>query len=206
MHTDGTGQADMNFWFDAWHSLTPAQGTILGGVFVLLAGIVAFGTGALNRRSEAKRFHYEEMKALYSQALRIGRDLELLKALPPQDRSSILTEKVDAMQRVISELALTGNYKTADLAIAYQYQQSVQLAGWTRKVESDVGLPDQIRKWFHSLADEERAALRRYQDVNINRRDVVQAVRKELALYVPVWSRHRRVLRKAIKTKRYALN
>ena len=65
----------MNFWFDAWHSLTPAQGTILGGVFVLLAGIVAFGTGALNRRSEAKRFHYEEMKALYSQALRIGRDL-----------------------------------------------------------------------------------------------------------------------------------
>jgi hypothetical protein len=133
VHTDGTGQADMNFWFDAWHSLTPAQGTILGGVFVLLAGIVAFGTGALNRRSEAKRFHYEEMKALYSQALRIGRDLELLKALPPQDRSSILTEKVDAMQRVISELALTGNYKTADLAIAYQYQQSVQLAGWTRE-------------------------------------------------------------------------
>ena len=47
----------MNFWFDAWHSLTPAQGTILGGVFVLMAGIVAFGTGALNRRSEAKRFN-----------------------------------------------------------------------------------------------------------------------------------------------------
>ena len=109
----------MNFWFDAWHSLTPAQGTILGGVFVLMAGIVAFGTGALDRRSRAKRFHYEEMKALYSQALRIGRDLELLKALPPQDRNAILTEKVDAMQRVISELALTGNYKTADLAIAY---------------------------------------------------------------------------------------
>ena len=45
-----------------------------------MAGIVAFGTGSLNRRSEAKRFHYEEMKALYAEALRIGRDLELLKA------------------------------------------------------------------------------------------------------------------------------
>jgi hypothetical protein len=110
------------------------------------------------------------------------------------------------MQRVISELALTGNYRTADLAIAYTYQQSVQLAGWTREVESDVGLPEQIQKWFDSLTDEEQAALRNYQDVNINRRDVVQAVRKELALYLPEWSRHRRVLRKTIKAKRFALN
>src|SRR6185312_5004058 len=141
------GQADMNFWFDAWHSLTPAQGTILGGVFVLLAGIVAFGTGALDRRSRSKRFHYEEMKALYSQALRIGRDLELLKAVAPQDRYKILAEKVDAMQKVISELALTGNYQTADLAIAYTYQQCVQLATWSRDVEDDVGWPAQFQKW-----------------------------------------------------------
>jgi hypothetical protein len=56
------------------------------------------------------------------------------------------------------------------------------------------------------MTDEERAALLKYQNVNINRRDVVQAVREELALYVPVWSRHRRVMRKTIEAKRFALN
>ncbi len=131
----------MDWWLDFWQNLTPPQGTVIGGMFVLVAGIVAFGTGSLNRRSEAKRFHYEELKTLYAEALRIGRDLELLKAVPPDDREKILTETVPAMQQVISELALTGNYQVADLAIAYMYQQSVQLAGWTRDVESDGDLP-----------------------------------------------------------------
>jgi hypothetical protein len=196
----------MDWWFNIWHNLTPAQGTIIGGAFVLCAGIIAFGTGALERRSQHMRFHYEEMKTLYAEALKIGRDLEVIKAIPPDDRSPILTEKVDAMQQVISQLALTGNFQTADLAIAYTYQQSVQLAGWAREVERDVGWPDQFQKWVESLTEEERAALKRYGDVNINRRDVVQAVRQELASYVPVWSRHRRVLRKTIEAKRFALN
>ena len=56
------------------------------------------------------------------------------------------------------------------------------------------------------MTEEERAALKKYQDVNINRRDVVQALRQELASYVPVWSRHRRVMRKTIEPKRFALN
>jgi hypothetical protein len=98
------------------------------------------------------------MKALYSQALRIGRDLELLKAVAPEDRDKILAEKVDAMQRMISELALTGNYRTADFAIAYTYQQSVQLAAWSREFENDVGWPDQFQKWLDNMTDEERAA------------------------------------------------
>ena len=176
------------------------------GAFVLLAGVIAFGTGALERRSKHKRFHYEEMKTLYAQALTIGRDLELLKALPPDDRRKILTEKADAMDRVISELALTGSYPTADLAIAYTYQQSVQLAQWARQVERDVGWPDQFQKWFDNMTEEERTALKKYANAKINRRDVVQAAREELALYVPVWSRHRRVLQQTIKVKRFALN
>jgi|SRR5271165_242101 hypothetical protein len=196
----------MSGWSDLWHNVTPGQGTLLGGAFVLFAGIIAFSTGSLDRRSEQKRFHYEEMKTLYAQALRIGRDLEVLKALPPDDRDPILTEKVDAMQHVISELALTGSYQTADLAIAYMYQQSVQLAGWSREVESDVGWPEQFQKWVESLTEEERDGLKKYADVNINRRDVVQAVRQELRLYVPMWSRHRRVLRETIEAKRFALN
>ncbi|HZN80394.1 MAG TPA: hypothetical protein VFC01_11995 [Mycobacterium sp.] len=196
----------MTEWFDIWRNLTPGQGTLFGGAFVLCAGILTFGTGSLDRKSRAKRLFYEEMKALYAQALRIGRDLELLKAVPPDGREKIVTEKIDAMQKVISELALTGNYQTADLAIAYTYQQSVQLAVWSREVEHDIGLPDQVRRWLDNMTDEELAALKEYGNVRIDRRDVVEALRAELALYVPRWSRYRRVMRRPLHVDRYVLN
>jgi hypothetical protein len=196
----------MNGWINFWHNMTPGQGTLIGGAFVVLAGVIAFGTGALDRRSEHKRFHYEEMKALYAEALRIGRDLELLKPLPPEARREVLTEKAEAIDRVISELALTGNYQTADLAIAYAYQQSVQLGEWVRQVETDNGLTDRIQMWLNNMPEEQREALKKYEDVNVNRRDVVQAVRQELGLYVPVWSRYRRALREGIKAERFPLN
>jgi hypothetical protein len=185
-------------FFDLWRNLTPGQGTFLGGAFVLFAGLMTFSTGSLDRRSRAKRLFYEEMKALYAEALRIGEDLELVKAVAPEDRDKILAEKVDAMQRVLSELVLTGDYQTADLAIAYTYQQSVQLAAWSEAVESDVGWPDQFQKWLDNMTDDELAAWKKYEHVNINRRDVVQALRKELALYVPRGSRYRRAMRQPI--------
>ena len=95
----------MTDWIDLWRNLTSGQGTLLGGAFVLCAGFMTFSTGALDRRSRAKSLFYDEMKARYAEALRIGRDLDLLKAVPPDERYKIVTEKVDAMQRVISELA-----------------------------------------------------------------------------------------------------
>ncbi len=196
----------MSGWINLWHSLTPGQGTLLGGAFVLFAGIVAFGTGAIDRRSEHKRFHYEEMKALYAEALRIGRDLEILKALPPEIRREVLTEKAEAIDRVISELALTGNYRTADLAIAYAYQQSVQLGEWVRQVEADGGMTERLRMWLDNMPEGQREALKTYEDVRVNRRDVVQAVRKELGLYVPVLSRYRRALRDTIQGQPFPLN
>jgi hypothetical protein len=196
----------MTDWLDLWRNLTSGQGTLLGGAFVLCAGFMTFSTGGLDRRSRAKRLLYEEMKALYSEALRIGRDLELLKAVPPEGRDKIITEKVDAMQKVISELALTGNYQTAHIAIAYTYQQSVQLATWSRDVENDTGWPDQFRKWLDNMTDEDLTALKEYRHVRIDRRDVVEALRGELALYVPRWSRYRRVMRRRIRVERYGLN
>lgn len=192
-------------WFFFWHNLTPGQGTLIGGAFVLFAGLLTFSTGALDRKARAKRQFYEEMKALYAEALRIGRDLELVKAIPPGDRNKILAQKVDAMQKVISELALTGNYRTADIAIAYTYQQSVALAEWSRRVE-DVAWPDQFQMWLDNLSDEELDGLKKFENVNINRRDVVQALRAELALYVPRWSRYRWAMRQPIHVERYALN
>lgn len=196
----------MDWWLDLWHNLTPAQGTLLGGIFILCAAVVAFSTGSLDRRTHATRFHYEEMKTLYAEALRIGRDLELLKAVAPEDRDKILAEKVPAMQRVISELALTGNYRTADLAIEYTYQQSVQLARWSREVENDADWPGQLRLWLENMTEEDRTALKKYENVTINRRDVVQALRMELALFVPRGSRYRRVMRRPTGVDRYVLN
>jgi tRNA nucleotidyltransferase/poly(A) polymerase len=146
------------------------------------------------------------MKKLYAEALRVGRDLEILKALPPEMRREVLTEKADAIDRVISDLALTGNYQTADLAIAYAYQQSVQLAEWVRQVESENGMADRIGMWLDNMPEEQRSALRKYENVDVNRRDVVQAARRELGLYVPVWSRYRRVLRGAINAEPFPLN
>ena len=182
----------MTEWISLWHSVTPGQGTLLGGAFVVLAGVLAFSTGALDRRSEHKRFHYEEMKTLYAEALSIGRDLELLKALPPNLRKEVMKDKAEAIDRVISQLALTGNYQTANLAIAYAYQQSVQLAEWIRQIELDAGVTDRIRMWLDNLPDEHRVTLQKYETAKVDRRDVVQGARKELGLYVPVWSRHRR--------------
>ena len=195
----------MSGWFDIWHSLTGGQGTVLGGAFVLVAGVISFGTGSLDRRSQQKRFHYEEMKTLYAEALRVGRDLEVLKALPPEVRREVLTEKADAIDRVISELALTGNYQTADLAIAYAYQQSVHLGEWVKRVEADNGFANRIDMWLDNMPEEQRAALRKYENAAVDRRDVVQAARRELGLYVPLWSRYRRVLRGAIKTEQLPL-
>ncbi|MEE6136535.1 hypothetical protein SKC41_09330 [Mycobacterium sp. 050128] len=196
----------MSAWIDFWHNLTPGQGTLLGGAFVLCAGVTAFSTGALDRRSEHKRFHYEEMKTLYVDALRIGRDLEIVKALPPEVRREVLVDKADAIDRVISELAVTGNFQTADIAIAYAYQQSVQLGEWVRQVEGDGGATAQIQKWLDTLPEQHRAALQIYEEVTVNRRDVVQAVRKELGLYVPVLSRYRRALRETLRAERFPLN
>jgi hypothetical protein len=198
---EGTGHVEMNEWFDLWRNLTPGQGTFLGGAFVLFAGLATFSSGGLDRRSRVKRLCYEEMKALFAEALRIGEDLELVKVVPPEDRHKVLAAKVDAMQRVLSELALTGNHQTADLAIAYTYQQCVQLAAWSKEVESDVGLPDQFQMWLDNMPDEEKAAWQKYQHVNICRRDVIQAVREELALYVPRGSRYRRVMRKPLHVR-----
>jgi hypothetical protein len=60
--------------------------------------------------------------------------------------------------------------------------------------------------WLDNMPEEQREALWKYENVEVNRRDVVQAARRELGLYVPVWSRHRRVLRAAINADPFPLN
>ena len=131
----------MSGLIDFWHGLTPGQGTLIGGAFVVLAGITAFSTGAMDRRSQHKRFHYQEMKTLYAEALRIGRDLEILKLLPPDIRRGVLTEKAEAIDRVISELALRA--RTAPSARPMARRSSVSRA--TSRTMSTRAAPSAMR-------------------------------------------------------------
>ena len=58
-------------------NLTPGQGTLLGGLAVLVAGIAAFSTGWFDRRAEQRRFHYEEMKQVYIDAIKYSMSLHI---------------------------------------------------------------------------------------------------------------------------------
>ena len=130
---------------------------------------------------------------------------------PPVDvyetpEEMIVVAEIPGVDPASIELALTGNYEAAHIAIAYTYQQCVQLATWSRDVEDYIGWPVQFRKWLDNMTDEDRTALKEYRHVRIDRRDVVEALRSELALYVPRGSRYRRVMRRRIRVERYGLN
>ena len=56
------------------------------------------------------------------------------------------------------------------------------------------------------MPEGQRGALKEYKNVEVKRRDVVQALRKELGLYVPVWSRYRRAMRETLKVEHFPLN
>lgn len=56
-------------WIHLWQKLSQPQGTVLGGAFAIIAALIAFGTGSLNRRARDNQAHYQEPKELYSDAL-----------------------------------------------------------------------------------------------------------------------------------------
>lgn len=58
-------------WIHLWQNLSQSQGTVLGGTFVIIAAVIAFGTGSLNRRARDNQFDYQELKALYSESLNL---------------------------------------------------------------------------------------------------------------------------------------
>jgi hypothetical protein len=108
---------------DAWYNLTPAQGTVIGGTFVVIAAIIAFGTGSLTRRAEDKRFHYTELKALYSEALLVTSQMAIMGENEPEVRTQLMPAITERMLKVMTELHLSGEFKTADLLAAYLRQQ-----------------------------------------------------------------------------------
>ena len=99
-----------------WETLTAGQGTLLGAMFVVLAAVIAFSTGWLDRRIQQRRFHYNEVKAVYAEAL------ELAYFFSAADQWSELDDKrvmaaVERLFRVSGVLALTGKTDSVEMLI-----------------------------------------------------------------------------------------
>lgn len=196
-----------------WHNLTPAQGTVIGGAFVVLAAIIAFGTGSLNRRAEDKRFHYTELKALYSEALLATNQMAAMGEHEREVRRQLVPAISERMVKVTMELYLSGEYKTANLLAAYMNQRissgAISSAFAKAKVDQALGAEP---TGLDLLSADEMAALAEFFEIEktfkwagqkkIDTDDVLQHCREELAHYTPVGSKHWRALRRDIKSRK----
>jgi hypothetical protein len=190
----------------------PAQGTVIGGAFVVLAAIIAFGTGSLNRRAEDKRFHYTELKALYSEALLVTSQMAVMGEHEREVRRQLVPAITELMVKVTTELYLSGEYKTANLLAAYMNQRissgAVSSAFAKAKVDQALG----AEPTGPELSADEMAALAEFFEIEktfkwagqkkIDTDDVLQHCREELAHYTPVGSKHWRALRRDIKSRK----
>lgn len=91
---------------DWWHNLQPGQGALLGGVFVLTAGILAFGTGFLERWRAQRIYHYEEVKRTYVDALAAANEFRALATLPANERKEVLLQLLHKWEDVRARLQL----------------------------------------------------------------------------------------------------
>ena len=144
----------------------------------------------------------EEMKALYAEALRIGEDLELVKAVPPEDRDKILAEKVDAMQKSAQR---AGSHRQLSSRRSGHRIHIPTVGPISRMVKNSktTGLARPVSEVARQYDRRRASRIEEYQKVSINRRDVVQAYVRS-ALYVRVVTVSTRCAQ--IKVERHALN
>jgi hypothetical protein len=169
-----------------WDTLSAGQGTLLGAMFVVLAAVIAFSTGWLDRRIQQRRFHYNEVKAVYAEAL------ELAYFFSAADQWSELDDKrvmaaVERLFRVSGVLALTGKTDSVEMLISYVNQLSDAAA--VRRSLEKAGLQPVAQ------------ALRSGDAIKnvgpITHADIEQKLRRELATYLPLTDWHyRRILRR----------
>jgi hypothetical protein len=174
-------------WIDVWHNLTQGQATLLGGLAVLLAALVAFSTGWFDRRIKMLRYHYEDVKAVYAEALELAYFFSTADHWQELDEERVKVA-VNRLYGVSARMALTGKARSADMLLKFANQQS------------DAPI-------FRSAL--ERAGLKAFAQAlrspnvlkpgPITYADVEQQLRRELATYLPFtdW-RYRRTLRKRI--------
>jgi hypothetical protein len=154
-----------------WEHLTSGQGTLLGGIFVVIAGVLAFANGWRDRRAKERRFHYTETKRVYTRALHYT----VITALRA-DKQPIDLDPLD-MLMTLTEVTLTGDYETSELLARFVMEQS--MGGQSISVRDRLPRTEPIRGG-----------------------EVIEAVRHELAQYVPRTTRYGRSLRKPIRHER----
>jgi hypothetical protein len=169
-----------------WETLTAGQGTLLGAMFVVLAAVIAFSTGWLDRRIQQRRFHYNEVKAVYAEAL------ELAYFFSAADQSSELDDKrvmaaVERLFGVSGVLALTGKTDSVEMLVSYVNQLS-DAAAIRRSLE---------KAGLQPVAQALRSGDAIKNVGPITHADIEQKLRRELATYLPLTDWHyRRILRR----------
>ncbi|BCP14838.1 hypothetical protein [Mycobacterium paraintracellulare] len=110
-------------WIHLWQNISPSQGTMLGGAFVIIAAVIAFGTGELNRRARDNQFHYQELKALYSESLNLASQYAVLHRKTTEERLAVQRQMTEKMQQIQTALSLTGDYMTSELLLNFMQQE-----------------------------------------------------------------------------------
>jgi len=160
-----------------WDHLQTAQGTVIGGAFVLLAAFVAFGTGFLQRKKQQRIYHYEEVKRAYADSLAFAIAGRVLHKVPEEERREVVRRLESTAHEISARLALTVPTKSADLV-----EQYTRLA--IRKSQQELGIPE----------DERTPMLEPDEDYDAT----VQHIRRQTSRYLLPLSKHRRDLRKRI--------
>jgi len=147
-----------------------------------LTALIAFSTGWYDRRARQRTYHYEEVKRVYSDALRIAGEVSVIHLLAirsDQDELlKVVTANTSRIASTLGDIDLVGDYKTGQLLSKYVFQEL--MAGLTRTAAvRETGL----------LANPPV-------DNKIENVVVMQQVRRTLSRYVPFWSHHARLLRK----------
>jgi len=162
-----------------WDHLHTAQGSVIGGGFVLVAAFVAFGTGCLERKRQQRNFHYDEAKRAYQDALTYAVGARGLHKVPQSERPDFVRQLESTSHKVGgAQLFLTVPTETAEKVTRY-----TRLA--TRKSMQDQGFDE---SQLPSIADE--------QDEDWGA--TLQHVRRQLARNLLRGNRHRRDLRRPV--------
>jgi hypothetical protein len=165
-----------------WQHLTPGQGTLLGGLAVLAAGILAFSTGWFERRSQQRRFHYEEVKERYSAALRLANEVSILLVLGARATGDEVKQRLERnigqLAVVTGDIDLIGDYEIAQLLSKFLFQECIY------------GM-ESLRQGEPTKRDESR----------ITSEEVLSRLRLALSRYVPYNSHHARALRRQLPLK-----
>ncbi|MFZ0718356.1 hypothetical protein [Mycobacterium sp.] len=160
-----------------WDHLTQAQGTVIGGGFVLVAAFIAFGTGFLERKRQQRNYHYEEAKRAYQDAVAYAIASRGLHKVPQEERREVVRRLEATSHEGAAQLFLTVPTASAELVDRY-----TRLAA--RKSMQELGIPENKQP---SMVEPD-------EDFDTT----LEHVRRQLARNLLPLNKHRRDLRRPV--------